>query len=421
MKANIKIVALIFVLTTSCASLPRQSSYQQTGISFQVFYDQLSPYGQWFDYANYGYVWIPNLRESFAPYSTSGYWVLTQYGWAWASDYNWGWAAFHYGRWGFDNSFGWFWVPDYEWGPAWVNWIQGDGYYGWSPMEPGMRINSYFDRRYDSRRDHWCFVRDRDFGRSNIHNYYVNRSDHERIIRNSNVIDRTYTDNERHSTYVSGPDRESVQRTTGRRINPLPIKENNRPGQSIRNGELQIYRPRIDRNDIRKTTPSRVIKMDDVKRTPRKDIPQRNQDVSPLNRPITQPVKREIPENINVQPDKQRDLNQPIRTPRQVLPDQNKPERQKDVTTPRRQDVTTPRKQDVTTPRRQDVATPRKQDVTTPQRQDVTTPRRQDVTTPRNQNVNPRKETKPVKESRTTDQQENKKKEKSPNSEQEKK
>lgn len=340
MKINIQIFALVFVLATSCVSLPRETSDQQTNVSFQVFYDQLSPYGQWVDYANYGYIWIPTMIGDFAPYSTNGYWVSTQYGWAWASDYAWGWAPFHYGRWGFSDSFGWFWLPGYEWGPAWVNWLQADGYYGWSPMGPGMSINFTFDRRYDRLHDHWCFVRDRDFGRRNIHRYYVNQSDHERIIRDSRAIDRTYTDKKRRSTYVSGPDRESVQRASGRTIDQYKIRESNRPGQEIQNRQMRIYRPQIDRNsNTRETVPSRVIKQDDLRRTPGRDIPNRNQNINPVTRPITQPEKREIPQRINVQPRQQQDINQPVRTPRTTPTERTRPSRQQDVTTPQNQRV----------------------------------------------------------------------------------
>ena len=102
----------------TCATLSRDTYYDETPVSFQIFYDQLGSYGQWVDYPDYGYIWIPYVRETFAPYSTNGYWVLTEYGWSWMSDYNWGWAVFHYGRWGFNNALGWFWVPGYEWGPS---------------------------------------------------------------------------------------------------------------------------------------------------------------------------------------------------------------------------------------------------------------------------------------------------------------
>jgi hypothetical protein len=88
------------------------------------------------------------------------------------------------------------------------------------------------------------------------------------IIKNSSVINRTYSDRNRHSTYVSGPDRADVQKVTGRTIQPVVIHDNNKPGQNLRNGQLQIYRPQVQRNDKngRKPAPSRVINLKDVKR-----------------------------------------------------------------------------------------------------------------------------------------------------------
>src|SRR5580658_10431559 len=56
-----------------------QQEEQQTAppstepVSTQVFYDQLSPYGQWVNYPNYGYVWIPSAGIDFSPYSTEGH------------------------------------------------------------------------------------------------------------------------------------------------------------------------------------------------------------------------------------------------------------------------------------------------------------------------------------------------------------
>jgi hypothetical protein len=353
MKTNTTILALIFVLTTSCASLSRDTYYDDTPVSFQVFYDQLGSYGQWVDYSNYGYIWIPYVRESFAPYSTNGYWVLTEYGWSWMSDYNWGWAVFHYGRWGFNNALGWFWVPGYEWGPAWVNWLQGNGYYGWSPMGPGMGINFNFDGRYDRYHDHWCFVKERDFGRRNIYRYYVDQSGHEKIMRTSTVIDRTYNDRKRNTTYNYGPDREAVQRASGTTVNRYSVRESNRPGQEIRNNELRIYRPQIDRDrNTRETAPSRVIKRDDVIRTPDREIPNQNLRVNPINGPIKQPEKKDIPQKIDVPTVPRRDVDQPARVPRTTPTDVNRPVRQQDVTAPQRR--TEPTQNRTVTPRRSD-------------------------------------------------------------------
>jgi hypothetical protein len=249
MKSTSKGIVLLLALLIFSSIAPKQTFAQQGAVSFQVFYDQLSPYGHWINYSNYGYVWIPNAGSDFIPYSTAGHWILTDYGWTWVSDYSWGWAPFHYGRWDFDNSYGWLWIPDNEWGPAWVTWRRADGYYGWQPMEPQMSISLSFGRPYNKSYDHWMFVRDRDFERSDINHYFVNRSDHDRIIKNSTVINKTYYDNKRHTTYVTGPAREDVQKVTGKKVNPVAVQENNKPGQSLSNGQLHIYRPLVSNNN----------------------------------------------------------------------------------------------------------------------------------------------------------------------------
>ena len=119
-----------------------QDSYQPAPapvapeVSYQSFYDQLSPYGNWINYPGYGYVWMPNTGPDFQPYATNGNWIYTNAGWTWASNYSWGWAPFHYGRWFYENGYGWMWVPGNEWAPAWVSWRGGGDYYGWAPLVP---------------------------------------------------------------------------------------------------------------------------------------------------------------------------------------------------------------------------------------------------------------------------------------------
>src|SRR5678815_1623890 len=110
----------------------KSSAQVSVNVSFQTFYDELSPYGQWIDYPEYGYVWRPDNRYSdFQPYQSGGHWVWSEYdSWLWVSDYEWGWAPFHYGRWVYDSYDGWLWVPDYKWAPAWVVWRGGGDYYG---------------------------------------------------------------------------------------------------------------------------------------------------------------------------------------------------------------------------------------------------------------------------------------------------
>lgn len=277
MKVNIKFHAIILAMIISSVLFAKQASAQQPYVNFQVFYDQLSPYGQWVDNPDFGYVWIPDTGPDFAPYSSAGHWIMTDYGLTWVSDYNWGWAPFHYGRWDFNNSYGWFWVPDNEWGPAWVTWREASGYYGWEPMQPGISVSVSFGSGYNSQYDHWMFVRDRDIDRSDIYRYYVSRNDHDMIIRNSTVIDNTYVDSRRNTTYVTGPAREDIQRATGRRISPVAIQENSRPGQDLRNGQLRIYRPEVVKstNQDQRPAPSRITNMNDVKRPSERNVTNR--------------------------------------------------------------------------------------------------------------------------------------------------
>jgi hypothetical protein len=281
MKTNKKFFAIILALVISSLIFQKQASAQQNNVSFQVFYDELSPYGQWVDFSNYGYVWIPDAGPDFVPYSTEGHWILTNYGWTWVSYYNWGWAPFHYGRWDYDNYYGWFWVPDNEWGPSWVNWRRADGYYGWRPMQPGF--NTGFGRDYNSYNDHWIFIRDRDIARYNINRYYVNRNDYDWAFSNSTVINNTYIDRNRNTTYVSGPARADVQRVIGRRVRPVTIQEKNGPGQDISNGQLRIYRPQVKMNSDmeKKPAPNRIADLNEVKRPSERNATIRQQKTDP--------------------------------------------------------------------------------------------------------------------------------------------
>ncbi|MCJ7466103.1 MAG: hypothetical protein MUO53_05345 [Maribacter sp.] len=144
-------------------------------ITFQNFYDDLAPYGNWIEYPGYGHVWHPSVAGDFRPYLTNGYWNYTDEGWLWNSNYPWGWAPFHYGRWIFDNYYGWFWIPGYEWSPAWVTWGDYDDYYAWAPLMPNVNVGFAFnswrpssfywnvvgrDHMYDRDIDHWEKGRD---------------------------------------------------------------------------------------------------------------------------------------------------------------------------------------------------------------------------------------------------------------------
>jgi hypothetical protein len=265
MKTIIRNVIQCILLISFIAASPQKSA-AQAAFSFQVFYDDLSPYGSWVNNPQYGYVWIPNAGPGFVPYYSDGYWVYTDYGWTWVSDYPWGWAPFHYGRWFSDPFYGPMWVPGYEWSPGWVTWRRCEGYYGWAPIEPGISVSVAYSNGYRVPNDRWIFARDHDFGQR--HASYIRGNENPTLINNSVVINNIRTEKSSNVRYNAGPDRSEVQKRSGREIPSVSLQQRNTPGQSLNNNQLQMYKPRIEKNANaeRKIAPAKVIDIKDVKR-----------------------------------------------------------------------------------------------------------------------------------------------------------
>lgn len=246
-------------------SFPRMSVAEDmpAGISFQVFYDELTPYGDWISHPVHGYIWVPYAEPGFQPYATNGYWVMSTYGNTWVSNYDWGWAPFHYGRWYFDDYLGWSWVPGYEWGPAWVNWRTGGDYYGWAPLMPGVSIHV----AVNIPTNHWVFVPKRRLISRNIYNYYVPRKNVINVYNQTTVINNTYVYN--NQTYVSGPARREVERVTRRSVPVYTVNNSDRPGRtSVSRNNIQVYQPAIRRTadkDDQTSRPSRVLSANEHK------------------------------------------------------------------------------------------------------------------------------------------------------------
>ena len=99
--------------------------------------------------------------------------------------------------------------------------------------------------------------------------HYINRSENVTIINNTTIINNSRTDNSRHTTYNAGPERTDVEKHVGRPITPVVLKDRSSKGQSEGNGELAIYRPRVENTVIggHKPAPAKVVEMKDAKST----------------------------------------------------------------------------------------------------------------------------------------------------------
>ncbi len=229
-------------------------------VTYQDFYDDLSPYGRWVDYPGQGYVWVPDAEADFQPYSTNGHWVWTEdYEWMWVSDYDWGWAPFHYGRWDRDDYYGWYWVPGYEWSPAWVAWRDGGDYYGWAPLRPGINISINIGS-YNPPQRFWCFTPRRYITSQRWYDYRVDWRTNASIINYTTIINyNTYNNN---YGFRSGPRRYDAERYCGR-INPVRFRESYTAGRTVyRNNEVNIYRPRVNQGSNNRTAPQRFERYD---------------------------------------------------------------------------------------------------------------------------------------------------------------
>jgi hypothetical protein len=248
-------VLLALLLTGTTATVKAQGGYYSA--TYQDFYDDLSPYGQWIDDPQYGYVWLPDAGPDFRPYYTNGYWAMTEYGNTWISNYDWGWAPFHYGRWTYDGYYGWLWIPDTEWAPAWVSWRSNDSYYGWAPMGPGISINVNLGMIPF---DWWVFLSPNYFYDRSFHRYC--NSDY-RFRRNlysrTNFINYTYVDNR--TVYYTGPRSKDYYQHTGRRPSMFSISNNRRAGATRVNGNrINMFRPSMQRVD--NAAPARPVRGD---------------------------------------------------------------------------------------------------------------------------------------------------------------
>ena len=250
---RVMIVALLgaaLVITSG-----QKAKAQDVEVSYQTFYDNLSPYGQWVDDPQYGNVWVPNEGGDFRPYGSRGHWVMTDYGNTWVSEDPWGWACYHYGRWTYDPYYGWVWIPGYEWAPAWVSWRYGGGYSGWAPLGPGVSIG------YSSCPDSWwIFVAPQYMYEPDCYSHWRGPGYNTTYIHQTTIINNYYVDNGTHVRYNYGPKRDVIERDTHTPVQVHRVSRTSSPGApAVSGNRVAMYRPVVNRGSEATARPTNVI------------------------------------------------------------------------------------------------------------------------------------------------------------------
>ncbi len=242
------------VILTGCVTMGASGEYYSdypsgdyptggasTGVSFDLFYSNLSPHGTWLVSAEYGRVWQPREYDrDWNPYY-DGRWVYSDYGWTWVSDYSWGAIPYHYGTWYADSRYGWVWVPGTVWAPSWVVFRTGPDYIGWCPVSPRFSVSASFG--FDEPRgDMFVFVSSRDFLSPRIRTAVVVDNRRTTIINNTRIVNNITVEN--HIVVNRGVDVATVERASGRQVRRYRIEEVARvaPGRTVDREQLRADR-----------------------------------------------------------------------------------------------------------------------------------------------------------------------------------
>jgi hypothetical protein len=251
---------------------PMPAEPQPANVTYNYFYDSLSPYGSWVNVDGYGMCWQPSVvvvNRGWRPYCDAGRWIYTDAGWYWYSDYTWGWAPFHYGRWFSHSRYGWCWYPGYTWGPSWVSWRYTDGYCGWAPLPPAAHYSSGIGFTYYGGSvgvsfgfglgyDCYTFVPWNRFCNYRPAKYCASNQHSKQIYRNSTVVNNVINGN--NNTIINnGVPLERVTAATKGDIQKVAIRDASGGGSGRRerlDGDgrtLAVHRPQTPRDSFAAT------------------------------------------------------------------------------------------------------------------------------------------------------------------------
>ncbi|RPF86533.1 MAG: hypothetical protein CBB78_010330, partial [Roseibacillus sp. TMED18] len=238
----------------------------------QIFFAELSRFGEWFETQDYGFVWQPmalGTNPAWRPY-TRGRWVNSDQGWTWLSDEPFGWAVYHYGRWVLLAEHGWVWVPGDDWAPAWVSWRQNDDYLGWAPLPPETLYDEVYDYdpgidlAYDVSPEYYNFVPVDHFYEP-VHSHCVPRTTVVTIIISTRNVTR-FSMRENH-VHCGGPDFAWVNRHARRPARRCQIDMGmghdhfaRRHHHRLHEDRLHVFAPRVDAPWNAAVCPGRVAR-----------------------------------------------------------------------------------------------------------------------------------------------------------------
>lgn len=250
---------------------------QAAELTVDLFYDQLSPYGDWVDAGEYGYAWHPrDVGEDWRPY-TEGHWAYTDAGWTFVSEEPYSWAVYHYGRWTKVVDVGWIWVPGREWGPAWVSFRHSKRYVGWAPLPPEASfgrevttISSWSDSYYDIGPTQYAFVEVRNFGAPRLRQYIAPPRENITIINQTTNITNIRVEN--NIVYNGGPDYNVITRETAQPIQRLRldrqtdvvVSDRNAFRTTVQGDSLRVVAPTIQTTSTTVVAPKNVRRLDRV-------------------------------------------------------------------------------------------------------------------------------------------------------------
>lgn len=283
-------------------------------VSFQSFYDVLSPMGEWIQItkddidddlsdgegegmnnfmSNYLsqeflFIWKPAINNNWKPYQ-NGKWEYSDHGWLWVSSDKWGNSTYNYGRWWNSPKYGWVWLPGYTWAPAWVKWkvTNDDKYVGWVALSPKAKWNSekgITDEtyKYKNKDNEWVFVVNNSFAGDITSGNIVKQDENTSLVNNSTSITDIKVEDDK--IVNKGPDVNRMEEKTGKKFQMKKLKfSKGNKSTIVGENDITIRKENFDRSNGQKEKigkPNKFKKSERVKKIIRK----RNGNKPPPNR-----------------------------------------------------------------------------------------------------------------------------------------